>query len=426
VKSDRQERLVLTIHLSPCHSSLLFMLYRNLLTEALARRREEFLRFDKSWRECVLEYCERWRALDSLSSEEVRGRALSSKFSTGALPSLELDRAGRMVVPFGKSWATHEEARRWAVDALADRVTFAADGSQLMPGREINMPVAVVQVAWFENPHNPERPYEKQARSEIVAPAELLSSTDGRVKADTIVDLHRFQLEIEETARFLEKKRGWQQRTERTPVAFLDGTLLISIALPKTRIQDAYVDALKRLALLSRETRVPIVGFIDQSYARDLVRLLDVLRERKADETEPVIYDAQFLHAETDCAEPILKSWGDRTSFCYSLREGFEDEKGEPLIGFTYLQTTGEGLPARVDMPAWVYEAGLLDDVLDAVRAECVVGLGYPYAIETADAAAVINARDRSEFLRVIQEFAEDEQLTFGLSRKSASKVRRR
>jgi hypothetical protein len=402
------------------------MLYRNLLAEALGNRREEFLRFDRGWRGLVREYCERWRLLDGLSSEEVRGRAETGRISSGALPSTELDYAGSMVIPFGKSWATHEEARGWALDALSERVTFAADGSQLMPGKEISLPVAVVQVAWFENPHSRDRSYDKQARSEIISPEELLSGADGRIKADTVVDLHRFQLEIEETARFLEKKRGWQERKERTPVAFLDGTLLISIALPKTRIQDAYVDSLVRLVNLSRETRVPLVGFVDQSYARDLVRLLDVLNGRVYSASELSIYDAQFLQAGIDNAPPILDRWGMRTSFCYSLREGFEDEDGEPLIGFTYLQTTSEGLPARLDIPAWVYEAGLLDDVVDAVRAECIVGLGYPYAIETADAAAVITQRDRAEFLRVFQEFAEREHLTFGLSRKNASKVRRR
>jgi len=102
------------------------------------------------------------------------------------------------------------------------------------------------------------------------------------------------------------------------------------------------------------------------------------------------------------------------------------DERHQPLIGFTYLQTTGDGPPARLDVPAWVYEAGLLDDVVDAVRAECVSGLGYPYAIETADAAAVITARDRDQFLRLIQEFAEKESFAFRVSRKAASKVRRR
>lgn len=401
------------------------MLYRNLLAEALGKRREEFLRFDRSWRESLAQYCERLRMLCALSSEEVRATASGARISSGALPSTELDEAGSMIVPFGRRWATHEEARDWAVDVLSDRVTFAADGSQLTPGKEISLPVAVVQVAWFENPHSRLLAYEKQARSEIVSPEELLSGANERVKADTVVDLHRFRLEIEETARFLEKKRGWQERGERTPVALLDGTLLISIALPKTRIQDAYVDSLVRLVNLSRETRVPLVGFIDLSYARDLLRLLDVLKG-DSPAKDLSVYDAQFLHAEIAGEPPLLEHWGARTSFCYSLREGFEDEKGEPLVGFTYLQTTGDGLPARLDVPAWVYEAGLLEDVLDTVRAECVVGLGYPYAIETADAAAVISQRERAEFLRVVQEFAEREHLTFGLSRKSASKVRRR
>jgi hypothetical protein len=399
------------------------MLYRHLLAKALDARRPEFLRFDEMWRARVEDYCERWRTLDTLSSSEVRERAAKSR---GALPSTELDRTGSMVVPFNKRWTTHEEARGWALDVLSERVTFAADGSQLTPGKEVSLPVAVVQVAWFENPHSRTAEYEKRARSEIVSPEELLAATDERVKADTVVDLHRFRLEIEETERFLRKKEGWQERRERTPVALLDGTLLISIALPKTRIQEAYVDALVKLVKLSRETRVPLVGFVDQSYARDLVRLLDALTRRESGSNELSIYDAQFLHAEIERAPPLLERWGARTSFCYSLREGFQDEQGEPLVGFTYLQTTSDGLPARVDVPAWVYEAGLLEDVIDAVRAECVVGLGYPYAIETADAAAVISQRERAEFLRVLQEFAERESLTFGLSRKSSSKVRRR
>ncbi|MDQ3818288.1 MAG: DNA double-strand break repair nuclease NurA [Acidobacteriota bacterium] len=95
-------------------------------------------------------------------------------------------------------------------------------------------------------------------------------------------------------------------------------------------------------------------------------------------------------------------------------------------MGFTYLRTTGDGAPARLDLPAWIYEAGLLDDVLDAVRAECISGMGYPYAIEAADEAAYISGRDREQFLRAIQEFAEREKMPFSISRKAASKMRRR
>jgi hypothetical protein len=67
-----------------------------------------------------------------------------------------------------------------------------------------------------------------------------------------------------------------------------------------------------------------------------------------------------------------------------------------------------------------------LEETIDAVRAECVIGLGYPYALETADATAVISARDRELFFRALQEFAKRGKLNFSVSRKDASKGRRR
>jgi hypothetical protein len=125
-----------------------------------------------------------------------------------------------------------------------------------------------------------------------------------------------------------------------------------------------------------------------------------------------------------------LKNWGDRTIFCYSKRRGLSafinEETGKSIVGFTYLQTTADSAPARLDIPSWIYEKGLLNEVLDTVRAECVIGLGYPYALETADQTAVITVRDREIFLRALQDFAMREKLNFGVSRKAASKGRRR
>jgi hypothetical protein len=54
------------------------------------------------------------------------------------------------------------------------------------------------------------------------------------------------------------------------------------------------------------------------------------------------------------------------------------------------------------------------------------LGNGYPYAVETADEAAVMTARDREQFLRVMEDFAAEHRLDFRLSRKPASKARRR
>ena len=121
-----------------------------------------------------------------------------------------------------------------------------------------------------------------------------------------------------------------------------------------------------------------------------------------------------------------MTNWGDRTVFCHYRREGLDELLRGEGVGFTYLQTTAEGAPARLEIPAWVFRAGLLDEVLDTTRAECVVGLGYPYAIETADQAAVITSRDREIFLRAVQEFAAQGNFSFRVSRKLASKMRRR
>ncbi len=406
------------------------MLYQHLLSQALESKREEFLRFDRVWRSDVHDYVRRLQALGGRSAEDVAG-AISAVKEPGAIPSRELDSAGSIVVSFGKSWRTHEESRRWAIETLEGRVTFAADGSQLVPGRDVSLPVAAVQVALFENSHTRGGQYRKEARFSIVSPQELLEGYDDRSNADTIVSLSRFRLEVEVLGEWIESKRGWQERKERTPLGFFDGTLMISIALPKTKLQDAYVDTIVNLIKLSREARVPIVGFVDQSYARDLVWLLDTLDKGATSVRSRSLFDAQLLHASPENEPPILNAWGMRTAFCYCVRknssEAFKDEEsGEPLIGFTYLQTTGESVPARLDVPVWIYEAGLLDDVVDTVRAECISGLGYPYAIEAADEAALIRGSDREQFLRAVQEFAERESLPFGVSRKAASKVRRR
>jgi hypothetical protein len=406
------------------------MLYQHLLSRALEDKREDFLRFDRGWREDVGDYVRRLRELAGRGTQEVEV-ALSAVKEPGAIPSDELNRAGSLVVPFEKRWRTHEESRRWAIDALEGRVTFAADGSQLVPGRDVSLPVAAVQIGIFENSHSRDGLYHKDARFVVISPQELLEEYDDRSTADTIIGLKRFELETEVLSEWIETKRGWHERRERTPVAFFDGTLMISIALPKTKLQDAYVSTIVRLIKLSRDAGVPLVGFVDQSYARDLVWLLDSLDIERRGKRSRSLFDAQLLHASVENEVPILNSWGTRTSFCYCVRknssEAFKDEQNnKPLVGFTYLQTTAEGTPARLDVPVWIYEAGLLDDVLDAVRAECISGMGYPYAIEAADEAAYISGRDREQFLRAIQEFAEKSDMPFRISRKAVSKVRRR
>lgn len=404
------------------------MLYRTHVMSALEARRGEFVNFQRGMRDEVGELAARLRALAGRKAEDVR-RESDADGARPSYPSDELERAGGAVVGFEARWRSHEEARRWAAGVLSSRATFAADGSQLFPGREVSVPVAAVQVASFENPHTPEGRYLKDVHFEVITPDELRAGGRGFDSPEQVVGARRFELEADAVCAFLERRRNWRANKERMPLAFFDNTLIFSSPRGDSEtFFKRYSSALTRLVTLSRETEVPVVGYVDHSYAPDVRDLLEAFYK---DLPETNAYDAQILHARgREGGAPLLEAWGDRTIFWYcrrrNLAAGFFDERGAPLVGFVYLQTTSDGHPARLDVPAWVHESGLLEEVADAVRAECVVGNGYPYAVETADEAALMTARDREQFLRVMQDFAEQHQLDFRLSRKAASKGRRR
>jgi hypothetical protein len=122
--------------------------------------------------------------------------------------------------------------------------------------------------------------------------------------------------------------------------------------------------------------------------------------------------------------------WGDRGQVYLCAR----DDKVLPDYGpqarqvcFTYLKTTADGAPARLEFPRWLVEdEEELERMLNLVRAECIVGNGYPYALETADAVAVISLQDRERFYATFQQFAEKEGLALRYSRKALSKRVRR
>ena len=397
------------------------MLFPQLLIQELNDRREDFRRFADSQSDELEDYLKLLRELSRMPSREAR-RLVADKADANALPSDELDKFGGVCGKFETVWRNHEEARGWALQVLKKRTTFAADGSQILPGREISLPVAAIQIGTFENLHNETGEYKKQAKFSVIPPGDLHDAPEldeKPVNAETIVALRRFQAEAAAAREFLESKRGWQERRERMPLAFFDGTLLISISLPRTSLQNIFVAEMVELVRLSEECEVPIVGYVDHSYAADLISLLDALSHSFLHQESKIWKDAQLLRVET------LKNWGERTAFFHCRRHGLRDSYGDS-VGFVYLQTTGETIPARVDVPTWIYERGFLDEVADVIRAECIVGLGYPYPLETADATAVISTRDRETFLRALQDFARRENLNFQVANKRMSKARRR
>ncbi len=141
----------------------------------------------------------------------------------------------------------------------------------------------------------------------------LLEDQDEPLNPETRVGERRVHLEIERAAEFLSKHSGWQERGERMPLAFFDGTLLVSFSQPQTSVQPKFLAALLKLVELSKECRVPIVGYVDRSFAKDIVKMISVVDTRIADSS---IYDTTLLSTKTTNNVKVLSSWGDRTSFC--------------------------------------------------------------------------------------------------------------
>jgi len=359
----------------------------------------------------------------SLSRPDL-GALLAHEQMPGALPTTE--QGNGPIQPFATAWKNHQEARAWAMQILRGQTTFAVDGSQIPPQRTISPPVAMVQIGWFENRHLPGGQYEKDVEIEILPP-EVVRNAEGVTLGEAgelAVSLRRYVMETERITRYMREHAGQTP----APVAFFDGSLVASFAgrLPDD-IHDQYIDATVRMLVASEQTRIPLIGYVDTSYAHDLVTMVQV--------AQPDLPAASRL-SDAALLDSLTMKWGDRSTayICARHETGVLDnyqDTGSGLdfsrrVAFTYLKTTQDGPPSRVEFPLWILEDGRLDATLDVVRAEAVVGNGYPYPIETADAVAVLTMEDRERFHHVFQQFAQKHDLPLRHSRKAMSKRQRR
>ena len=229
---------------------------------------------------------------------------------------------------------------------------------------------------------------------------------------DWRVNWRRFEMEVERLVNYMRANAG----TEPRPLCFFDGSLVVSfVQHMRPERQRLYVDAVVRLLDASAQTTTPLVGYVDTSYANDITAMLARLSGLSLSVR---VSDAGLLRPRM--------GWGDRTQVYICARDDDVLGKYYDRVCFAYLKTTADNPPARVEFPCWLYEADEHERVLDLVRAESVVGTGYPYALETADAVAVLTLEDRERFHRLFQEFAGREGLPLRFSRKAVSKRSRR
>jgi len=339
----------------------------------------------------------------------------------GALPTTELDQAEELCIPFVGRWGNHQEARQWALSVLEGRPVAAVDGSQIPPSKELSVPVGAVQIGWYVNHHVAGGRYEKDVRFEVLAPQDLGGEDEGDFP-DWQVNQRRFVRECEQLVVLM--KRFAVDEMSESPLCLFDGSFIISFA-GQMRPDRAgkYLQAVRDLLNASKQLAIPLVGFVDSSGSRDVVMLINI------------VAGPPYMSSMTDGAlfASLLLRWGDRTPFFVCARNDplSQSREGDALfyrdVAFCYVRLAGERPPARIELPLWLVESGQAPAIVDRVLAECIVGAGgYPYAIETADAVAVLKQADREQFYALFQQFAEQQGLPFTMSRKALSKQIRR
>jgi NurA domain len=424
------------------------MLHKGKLQAALNAKRGQFSADNGAFYEQLQAY---QHALETLYLTYAAGEQMEqqlppaeSQVSAGARPSIEFD--GWLVgaasgdyhgplFPFGREFANHEQAREWA-ECIEGVTTLAVDGSQLQPWRDASIPVALIQVGLFANPHVPGKPYTKDVQMEVLSPGEIMEQSrieekdpDSYPYSEMEVTLRRYSLEVETLCHQVEQyTRGRRDRQGRdpaySPVVFFDGSLVVSFALTMpSPYRERYIASAVSLLKTSEQCRVPLIGYIDTSYARDIITMLLRLDRMQP---QPRLRETKKIHDALLWQDSMR--WGDRTPAMICARGDVLADYGEyrDSVAFCYLKTTATRPPARLEFPRWLLDEGVLEPVLDVVRAEVIAGNGYPYAIETADAVAVITQQDRLEFYAHFQEFMERQGMDFTFSRKAVSKSRRR
>ncbi len=346
----------------------------------------------------------------------------------GAAPLEAVDEAPYLTYDMNLQWSSLEDQRAWAEETLRGVTTAAVDGSH-MTVDVFDVQLGAVQVAWFINRHMPGGSFEKQVELYPI----LTEETDpGEARPASNYPLERWKAEMDRARRLVEGLAGQQPPS----VVFVDGTIIPSFAeLASDDERRSYIEASVELVATSKATRVPVVAYIDRSWARDLVDALAYISGKGNRSKLPPLSDPQVMAG-------ILQRIGQRTAAFRCQRTGkvlqgfvYKGQDYSREVAFLYLRVSS-GLPVRIEFPAWAVtappvptrrgERKLVDYIAEITLAEAIVGEGYPWPLASADAAAALTAKDRAYFAQILQEEAEAFGIRLSTPRKAASKYHRR
>ena len=265
------------------------------------------------------------------------------------------------------------KGKDWYLKALEGKKVVGVDGSQLRHLREFGIPFGAVQIAKFSVIHG-KGEYKVEFKSKWLG-------------LESNLDLERFNLEI---LALLEEMKG-------KSFLFYDGSFVLSfVSQLRKDLREKYIETINLMLEKSEETSTPVFGFVEKSYARDMVEnFYDTLAIGET--LKPLEYTRPRI-----CRREVAKDY--RKKICFS-----------------YLSLNGLS-PVRIEFPAWMVDE--IDGLIEIVAAECLLGStkNYPYVLERAHRYAIIRESERNAIGRIFSKLGESGKAGLGTSFKWISK----
>jgi hypothetical protein len=320
---------------------------------------------------------------------------------------------GPLVRHFSRKFSTRSEATDWAMGVLKGKTIAAVDGSQVYASRAYSVPIGLAQSGLVVNRHTGIDGFSKSYLMALIFPRDFDEYGGASAYSTLPVSLRRHELEYEAVIDLMQKEPG--------NIIFLDGSLVLSfINQLDEAVRTKYAESVIRLMKASEETRTPVVAYTDMSLNKDLVTMM---RHCYGLPYTTHLSDSRVLVGGM--------RWGDRTRAFISDRDDRDLKEGKSVldrygpyrdtIAFFYLQSGGD-LPSKIELPRWAYEAGMVDDIANVIRAQCIIRPGYPDIIHRAHEYTAISQSEAEQFNKMLERFAEASQIRVYKSAKEFNK----
>lgn len=364
-------------------------LLKSLLQEKRSTIQEEYAKLERYREELREAYL---GLLPTLSPEEILDVL---REDNGAVPQEPIQHC----IPLGTAFETQVEMKNWAADVLSGKVVIAVDGSQILTKGEFNIPFGFVQAGAFWIEYTPEKSlYGKDFRSALI-----IGGTEEREQSEPLhemgVDIKRLAKEIDLALETIEKFRKKGAKA----YLLLDGSIILRFLDRATDdVKKAMCGNLVRLLHICEEKAIPVAGYVDYSFAKDITATLEKAIKKSFD----------IKVSDIAVVGPTLGDggFGARTSV-FRLKHDFTSRYyGEYAndICFFY-QKLHSGPPVRIEFPKWICNADGVQDLAKVVAAQAIIGDGYPYVLLRAHETALLASANRDRFNTIVTWFLSEE-----------------